>query len=117
MAQVPNKLIVIFSGSSIRELAKIWEWNANSHGERHASTYVNFLRVETRKLARSESAGRVVAANPTLRYHTIKCRSGAYGHVMIFQIDGDILYILHYFHTSQDWENSLSDEADSGGIT
>lgn len=72
MARVPRKLTVVFSADSSRDLAEIWEWNANTRGERHANSYVNFLRVETRKLARLDSPGRVIPSNPTLRYHTIK---------------------------------------------
>ena len=114
MARVPRKLIVFFSASSICDLAEIWEWNANARGERHADSYVNFLRAETRKLARFDSPGRVIPANPTLRYHTIKRRSGGFGHVIIFWIEGDIFHVFRYFHTSQDWENKLGDHPDSG---
>lgn len=67
MARVPRKLIVFFSADSIHDLAEIWEWNASTHGERHANNFVNFLRTETRKLARFDSPRRVIPANTTLR--------------------------------------------------
>jgi len=107
MARVPHKLIVFFSASSSRDLAEIWEWNANTRGERHADAYINFLRGQTRNLARLDAPGRAIPSNPTLRYHTLKRRAGGYGHVVIFWIQGDILLLLRYFHTSQDWENKL----------
>lgn len=117
MARVPRKLIVSFSTASSRDLAEIWEWNANSRGERHANGYVNFLRAETRKLARFDSPGRVIPANPTLRYHTIKRRSSGYGHVVIFWIEEDILHVVRYFHTSQDWESKLGGNTESEETT
>jgi hypothetical protein len=60
MARVPRKRIVFFSAVSGRDLAEIWEWNANARGERHANSYINFLRAETRKLSRLDSPGRVI---------------------------------------------------------
>lgn len=113
MARVPRKLTVQFSAVSGYDLAEIWEWNAKTHGERHADSYITFLRTETRKLAQLNSPGRVVPSNPSLRYHTIKRRAGGYGHVVIFWIEGDLLHVFRYFHTSQDWEKKVEGQPES----
>lgn len=107
MAPVPSKLTVIFSVESLRDIAEIWEWNASRRGERHANRDINFLRSETTKLAGNDSPGRMFSLDSTLRYHTIKRRSGGYGHVIIFWIDRDVFHVFRFFHTSQDWENKL----------
>lgn len=109
MARVPRGLTVKFSADSGRDLAEIWDWNATTRGERHAESYVHFLRAETRKLARFENPGQVIPSNPSLRYHTIKRRARGYGHVVIFWIEAETFHVFRYFHTSQDWENKLEE--------
>ena len=110
MARVQRKLTVHFTAYSLRDLDEIWDWNAKTRGERPADSYLNFLRAETRKLTQSVDPGRAVPSNPTLRYHSIKRRSGGYGHVVIFWIEDGILHVFRYFHTSQDWENTLRNQ-------
>ena len=113
MARVPRKLILLFTAQSIRDLAEIWDWNAITHGEIRAKAYVNFLRSETRKLTRFDAPGRVIPADPALRYHLIKRRSAGFGHVIIFWIEEEILHVFRYFHSSQDWESKLSRNPES----
>jgi len=110
MARGPHKLTVQYTANSRRDLQEIWDWNAKVRGDRHAVGYIEFLRAETRKLASSANPGRLIESNPTLRYFTIKRRARGYGHIVVFWIDDEILHVLRYFHTSQDWERKLGGE-------
>lgn len=92
MARFPSKLTLLYTPESLEDLAEIWQWNAEQKGEPHANRYVTFLRAQTEKLANIENAGRPVATRDGYRYVTIRRRTRGYGHVAIFEIDGDLLY-------------------------
>ncbi len=107
MARVPSRLTVNYSTQSLRDLGEIWDWNADEYGVQRADNYVSFLRRETLKLANSTNPGREVDSADHFRYHVITRRSRGYGHVVVFVIEAENLFVLRYFHTSQDWETKF----------
>ena len=107
MARVPSRLTVVYSSQSLHDPGEIWDWNAEEYGVQHADNYVSFLRRQTFKLASSTNPGRQIESADHFRYHVIKRRSRGYGHVVVFSIGPENLFVLRYFHTAQDWETKL----------
>ena len=110
MAEFSRKLKPIYSAESIADLDEIWDWNAAQHGEIHASQYREFLKLQTLKLTELKNPGREVPTRTTYRYAVIKRRQRGYGHIVIFQIEGEVMTILHYYHTAQDWQTKVGKE-------
>ena len=75
------------------------------YGERHAHEYVEFLRGQVRMLARSLNPGKSIDGED--RYAILQKKARKYGHVVVFSIREDTLFVSHFYHTSQDWQNNL----------
>ena len=110
LARKPHKLTVSYSPKAQASLDEIWDWNARHYGRDHAQRYIEFLQVETDKLVSAYLRGRRVPTRTEYRYITIKRRTRGYGHVAVYEIIGDAVEILDYFHTAQDWQNKLAEE-------
>lgn len=101
---------ISLSPAAIATLDRIRDWNAQTHGTERADRYIDFLLAETAKLERLSFAGKPVPARPALSYVTIKKRRGGHGHVAVYELIGETVYILNYYHTAQDWQNKLLDK-------
>jgi len=100
--------VVEYSPSSLADLDEIWDWNAKQYGTDHANAYLEHLRAETRKLARSGIPGRSIHEDANLRYSLIRRGRRGYGHVVVFRVDGEIFYVYRILHTSQDWQREVT---------
>lgn len=110
MACQPPGLKVVLSPDALRALDEIWEWNASHYGIDHADRYVAFLLAETNKLAASFFRGKAVPTLPTLSYIVIRRRRKGHGHLAVYERVGDVINVLQYFHTAQDWQTKMADE-------
>lgn len=102
-------MTLLFSPESLRSLDAIWLWNAEQHGPDHADHYLAFLLSETRRLITSPLVGSVVPLRPALRYLLLRRRKRGHGHVIVYQIAGQTIRVLDYFHTAQDWQQKVAD--------
>jgi plasmid stabilization system protein ParE len=108
MAAEPRRLSVALSVRALASLEDIWEWNAKTYGTGHADRYVEFLLTQTQNLAGTYAAGRPVPTRPAYRYVLIRRRRRkGHGHIVVYEVVRDSVYVLDYFHTAQDWQNAL----------
>jgi plasmid stabilization system protein ParE len=105
---------VSLSPAALADLDEIGDWNARTYGPKHAHRYVAFLRDETAKLATLSFAGKPVPTRQKLSYITIHRHPRGHGHVAIYELIGEVVYVLHYYHTAQDWQTKLKEEAEQG---
>jgi len=103
---------VSLSPAALANLDEIGDWNARAYGPHHAHRYVAFLRAETSKLATFYFAGKPVSTRPKLSYITIRRHSRGHGHIAVYELIGEVVYVLHYYHTAQDWQAKLKEEAE-----
>jgi plasmid stabilization system protein ParE len=112
MAGESRKLKVSLSPAALLDLDEIWDWNARHYGVEHATTYIAFLLTETNKLNTAYFRGKVVASLPRLSYAVIRRRTKGHGHLAVYELFGEVIQVLRFFHTSQDWQNKLDEESD-----
>ena len=110
MAAESRRLTVSLSPVALAKLDEIGDWNARIYGPDHAHQYVAFLRAETAKLATFYFAGKPVPSRPKLIYITIRKRRRGHGHIAVYQVISDVVYVLTYYHTAQDWQTKLREE-------
>lgn len=100
-----------YTASAIADLDHIWEWTAQQRGVESADAYIAYLRTETTKLIHFRSPGRPVPTRDSFRYALIRRRRQRYGHLVVFTIDGSTFRVLRYYHSSQDWQHTITTEA------
>ncbi len=105
---------VSLSRAALANLDEIGDWNARTYGPDHAHRYVALLRAETARLATLYFAGKPVPTRPKLSYITIRKHRRGHGHVAVYELIGEVVYVLHYYHTAQDWQTKLNREAGVG---
>jgi plasmid stabilization system protein ParE len=110
MAAESRRLTVSLSPVALAKLDEIGDWNARTYGPDHAYRYVTFLRAETAKLATLYFAGKPVPSRSKLSYITIRKRRRGHGHIAVYQVIGEVVYVLTYYHTAQDWQTKLIEE-------
>jgi plasmid stabilization system protein ParE len=90
----------------MRDLDEIWDRNADQYDADHAENYLSLLRNESYKLDHAYAEARPVPTANEFFYVTIRKsrRSQGHGHVAIFQIVGQTVELLRFFHTRQDWQ-------------
>lgn len=110
MARRPRKLTVTLSTAAHRSIDQIWQWNAEQYGRDHAQAYVDFLDKETAKLSTEYERGRPLSAVLGVQYLVIKRRTRGYGHILVYEVVGEVVHVIDYFHTAQDWERKLTGE-------
>jgi plasmid stabilization system protein ParE len=110
MAGESRRLTVSLSSVALAKLDEIGDWNARAYGADHAHSYMAFLRAETAKLTALYFAGKPVPTRPKLSYITIRKRRRSHGHIAVYQVIDDVLYVLTFYHTAQDWQAKLREE-------
>jgi plasmid stabilization system protein ParE len=110
MAAQQSPLAVIRSPSAIDELHAIWLWNVQRYGVDHADDYLRFLNDGIEDLSRSYARGKMIRTRPDLHYRLIKRRAGGHGHVVVYSFNDQQVFVLHIFHSAQDWQQKLADE-------
>ena len=107
MAKGPKALKIVFSPSAQADLVSIWQWSAEHHGERTATSYAKFLLDEVERIATSPLIGvRVSGVTGVFRF-LAKRRSRGYGHIVFYAVRGEALYVLALFHSAQDWQSKI----------
>jgi len=104
-------LTVTVSPTATAELLDIWRWNADRYGQRHADDYVGFLRNSLQQLPVLHALGQPVTVRPEFRYVLMRRRTKGHGHLAVYRCDDKTIDVLHVFHTAQDWQSILADEA------
>jgi len=110
MAERSRKLSVSLAPAAQATLHEIWKWNAERYGVEHADHYLAFLRLTAYRLADEDFAGKPVPTRANLHYLIIKRRRRGHGHVAIYRFTADVIEVLDFFHTAQDWQSKLVDE-------
>ena len=101
-------MIVDYTPEALANLDEIWDRNAEQHGRVHADSYVEFLRKRTDRLSTDYASGKSVPTNLSLFYRVIQKRKKRHGHIVVYEVnEDDVVRILRYFHTAQDWQNKL----------
>lgn len=108
MARCSQRLALVYSPESLADLDEIWDWNARQHGVTHADAYIGFLTSATLRLMQFHTPGYPVPTSSVYRYAMLRRRSKGRGHVVAFTVENQTLFVLHYYHTSQDWQSQLS---------
>ncbi|HEX4052955.1 MAG TPA: type II toxin-antitoxin system RelE/ParE family toxin [Tepidisphaeraceae bacterium] len=106
-------MIVDYTPEALANLDEIWDWNAERYGRIRADSYVEFLQRRTDRLSTEYARGRRIPANTKLRYRVIQRTKKRHGHIVVYEVnDDDVVRVLRYFHTAQDWQNKLQEEAE-----
>jgi len=112
MARRSPELTVVITATAQRELLRIWDYKAESRGERQADAWDDFLRRTIDGLSTDYDQARPVEGFPELRHVIARKRSSSHGHVIVYEVDsvGQAVNILHVFHTRQDLRGRLEQE-------
>jgi plasmid stabilization system protein ParE len=112
MVAKTRRMRVSFSPAALASLDEIWDWNARTYGPAHAHRYITFLRAATAKLATLYFVGKPVPTRPKLSYITIRRHRRGHGHVAVYELIAEVVYVLRYYHTAQDWQTKMKNEAE-----
>jgi len=110
MAEKAHELTVSLSLNAQTTLDQIWVWNAEHYGVDHADRYMAFLQAATDKLATEYRSGKPVPTRPAFSYIVIRRRRKGHGHLAVYEVVGDVVHVLDYFHTAQDWQTRIAEE-------
>lgn len=108
MAGEPGNLTVSLSPAAWQALDEIWNWNLRQYGREHADGYIAFLLDETNKLSTAYSSGRAVPTLRSLSYIVIRRRRKGHGHLAVYELAGEVINVLNFYHTAQDWQGKLA---------
>ena len=106
MARKAPRLDVVITPQAQRDINRIWAYNCDEYGPDHADSYIGFLDRETAKLQTEYLKGKIPANYPEVRYRLIRKGRG-HGYVVIYDVVGSSVEVLHYYHTAQDWQGKL----------
>ena len=108
MATRTPALAIIYAASALKELDKIWDYNADLYASaEHATKYVDFLKTRINTLATDHARGKEVETNAGLRYITMKRNPSGDGHAAVYRVKNKAVRIVHIFHTKQDWPSKV----------
>jgi plasmid stabilization system protein ParE len=110
MAAATPRREIVYADEARRDLRTIWRWNRERYSRTHADGYIAFLHDSITALAADKVPGHAVADFPHLRYLLMQRRAGGHGHIAIFRSSETKILVARVFHTSQDWQATLSDE-------
>lgn len=100
-------MTIVITAQARKELGLIWDWNAERYSIEHANRYIAFLIGEAEAICDNLGIARPVPRRKGLQYILIRAKPRGHGHVAIFRKKGDVLEIVHYFHTAQNWRKRL----------
>jgi plasmid stabilization system protein ParE len=107
MAGDARNLTVSLAPAARLTLLEIWRWNAEKYSTDHADRYVDFLSRETQKLATNFFFGKGVPNQPRLSYALFRRRKRGHGHIAVYELVGDTILVLDFYHTAQDWQSRV----------
>lgn len=93
------------------DLDEIAVWNQKRYWSEHAARYVDYLQSQIEEHCHDDQKSHVVASHPGLLYVMIRRKKSGHGHIAIFQRDDQRINVLHVFHSAQNWQHHLIDEA------
>jgi len=105
-----SKIPIQYSRQAIFEIDKIWSWNEKTYDSIHASAYVRFLLREAERLCRKKDAGQPIEGFPHWRQLFVRQSNKGHGYVVVFRKAEQLIEILHFYHSAQDWQQRLLDE-------
>jgi len=103
-------LTLWLSPAALQSLDEIWGWNARHHGAAHADNYTAFVLEKTNQLTSANFRGKPVPTVPRLSYIMIRRRRKGHGHLAVYEVIGDTIHVLQFYHTAQDWQTKLAEE-------
>lgn len=107
MAGKPPKLKIYISPQALNTLDEIWDWNSTRYNVEHAQKYVDFIKSKVNKLSTTYLTGKTINAGDELRYIIIKRNPRGHGHIAVYEVKNDAVYILNFYHTAQDWRGKI----------
>ena len=111
MGSKTSKLKVELTDQATASLEEIWDLNATQYGRSHADEYIQFLRHKANQLATDFQQYSFVPQRTSLRFVVIKKSnlSGAYGHIAVYRVTEELVEVIDFFHTSQNWQGKLKE--------
>ena len=98
---------IIYAPTANAELQAIWRWNARNYDERHADSYLDFLRSGIDKLRYSHLQRPSVEGHPGLHYILLRRKPTGHGHIVVYHCIGNEIHIKHVFHSAEDWQTKI----------
>ncbi|MFM9872507.1 MAG: type II toxin-antitoxin system RelE/ParE family toxin [Fimbriimonadaceae bacterium] len=94
-----------FTEEAENDLRQIWYWTAEKFGVAQADKYRSFLVTHSELVSEDYDALTRPVGDSSHRYAVLKTRPsrGSHGHIVVFELVQDSLYVLNYFHTSSNW--------------
>src|SRR5579863_7129120 len=111
-SEKPPALTVVYAAKALKELDEIWDWNNKHYSSDHADEYIEFLERYIDALSTDHRRGKQVSVRPALTYILIRRKSKGHGHIAVYSVDEARVNVLHVFHTAQDWQAKLKEEAE-----
>ena len=106
-----EELPIQYSRKAIFEIDKIWSWNEKTYDSIHDSSYVLFLLREAERQCRKKDAGQPVEGHPDWRHLFVRQSNKGHGYIVVFRKTAQLIEILHFYHSAQDWPQRLKDES------
>jgi len=107
MVAKSRRLSVSVSPQALSSLDEILDWNIAKYGADHAHRYIAFLKSQTAKLETEYHRGKSIPGRRERQFITVQRRRKGHGHVVAYEVIGETVHVLNYFHTAQDWRRHL----------
>lgn len=104
-----SALNLVLPHEARRDLFAISLWTEAHFGRARAQRYLHFLRQEAERIAEVPGLGRAVTERPGFLYVTARRRQGGHGHILVYTVEGEDVYLTNIFHTAQDWRAKLEE--------
>jgi len=112
MAERKPALTVALSVAARVELVEIWNYNAEHRSLRQADRYQTILLENVEALSLNYFKGKRIEEFPELNYVSVKNRTGADGHILVYEVQPDrgLVVVLHIFHSKMDVLSRLQED-------
>lgn len=104
MASRKPPLEITLSPAARVELRRIYVYNAENRSPGQADRYEDYLLAGIGRLSSRYGDGKPVDDFPGVQAITLRRNSRGHGHVIVYRVDpaGQVIRILHIYHTRQD---------------
>jgi plasmid stabilization system protein ParE len=109
MAKKSPRCQVTLTTEANDDLVNIWRWNAAEYNLAHADQYLAKLNNFLADLATTYQRGMYIDREQNIAFQLFRKQRG-HGHVIVYRQLGDIVQVLHIFHSAQNWQDQLLDE-------